>query len=218
MGIYIFNSNYLFNMLEKDNEDKSSSHDFGHDIIPKAVAAGEAWVHSFERSCVKNSPQASTYWRDVGTIDAYWRANLDLASVMPELNMYDHSWPIRTYVEPLPPAKFVQNLDGGPGMTINSLIGSGDIINGSMVINSVLFSKVRINSFCAIDSSILLPNVVIGNKCHLSRCIIDQACIIPDEMVIGMNPEEDRKRFSVSEKGIVLVTKDMMRKLGFNQG
>lgn len=166
----------------------------------------------------QNSPQASTYWRDVGTIDAYWRANLDLASVMPELNMYDHSWPIRTYVEPLPPAKFVQNLDGGPGMTINSLIGSGDIINGSMVINSVLFSKVRINSFCAIDSSILLPNVVIGNKCHLSRCIIDQACIIPDEMVIGMNPEEDRKRFSVSEKGIVLVTKDMMRKLGFNQG
>ncbi|MDR1826852.1 MAG: glucose-1-phosphate adenylyltransferase [Methylobacteriaceae bacterium] len=217
MGIYIFDTTYLSQTLEEDHADTSSSHDFGKDIIPKAVSQGVAYSHPFEISCVRYSEDAPVYWRDVGTVDAYWRANLDLASVMPELDIYDRYWPVRTYMEPLPPAKFVQNIDGGQGMTVNSLIGAGDIVTGSMIINSVLFARVRVHSFCTIDSSVLCPDVTIGERCRLSRCIVDRACTIPPGMIIGEHREEDRQRFYCTEEGVTLVTRDMLRALGHEQ-
>lgn len=217
MGIYIFNSDYLCEKLQEDCLDENSEHDFGKNIIPKAVAEGVAWAHPFELSCVTTDSKAEPYWRDVGTIEAYWRANLDLASVMPELDMYDSYWPIRTYVEPRPPAKFVQNLDGGQGMTLNTLVSAGCIISGSNVINSVIFQDVRINSFCQIEASVLSPDVIVGNSCRLKNCIIDRACTLPDGMVIGEDIEQDETRFYRSEEGIVLVTREMLRQLGIVQ-
>ncbi|CAM3847866.1 glucose-1-phosphate adenylyltransferase [Rouxiella silvae] len=213
MGVYIFNADYLFRLLEEDMASEESSHDFGKDIIPKITRQGVAWAHPFGLSCVTSNTELPPYWRDVGTIDAYWRANLDLASVTPELDMYDTNWPIRTHMEPLPPAKFVQDRSGSHGMTMNSLVSGGCIVSGSVVVHSVLFPRVRINSFCNIDSSILLPDVEIGRSCRLRRCVIDRACQIPEGMVIGENAEEDSKRFYRSESGIVLVTRAMLAKL-----
>ncbi|WP_323098201.1 GlgC family sugar phosphate nucleotidyltransferase, partial [Serratia marcescens] len=154
-------------------------HDFGKDLIPKITAQGKAWAHPFTLSCVTSTDDDTVqpYWRDVGTLDAYWRANLDLASVTPELDMYDKRWPIRTYMESLPPAKFVQDRSGSHGMTMNSLVSGGCIISGSVVVHFVLFPRVRVNSFCTIDSSVLLPDVNIGRSCRLRRCIIDRACV-----------------------------------------
>jgi glucose-1-phosphate adenylyltransferase len=213
MGVYIFNADYLFQLLEEDMASEESSHDFGKDLIPKITRQGVAWAHPFGLSCVTSNNELPPYWRDVGTIDAYWRANLDLASVTPELDMYDTNWPIRTHMEPLPPAKFVQDRSGSHGMTMNSLVSGGCIVSGSVVVHSVLFPRVRINSFCNIDSSILLPDVNIGRSCRLRRCVIDRACHIPEGMVIGENAEEDSKRFYRSESGIVLVTRSMLAKL-----
>jgi len=213
MGIYIFNAAYLFRLLEQDMANEKSSHDFGKDIIPLITREGKARAHSFSLSCVTSSDDLPPYWRDVGTLDAYWRANLDLASVTPELDMYDSHWPIRTHMEPLPPAKFVQDRSGRHGMTLNSLVSGGCVVSGSEVVNSVLFSRVRINSFCNIDTSILLPDVVIGRSCRLRHCIIDRACQIPEGMVIGENAEEDSRRFYRTESGIVLVTRRMLEKL-----
>ena len=200
MGIYVFNADYLYELLAEDDLDENSSHDFGKDIIPKITEAGEP------------------YWRDVGTLEAYWKANLDLASVTPELDMYDQDWPIRTqHMESLPPAKFVQDRSGSHGMTLNSLVSGGCIISGSVVVQSVLFPRVRVNSFCNIDSAVLLPEVWVGRSCRLRRCIIDRACVIPEGMVIGENAEEDARRFYRSEEGIVLVTREMLRKLQIKQ-
>lgn len=213
MGVYVFNAAYLFRLLEEDMADVNSSHDFGKDLLPKITQQGLAWAHPFDLSCVTQNLDLPPYWRDVGTIDAYWRTNLDLASVTPELDMYDQTWPIRTHMEPLPPAKFVQNRSGGHGMTMNSLIAGGCIVSGSEVAYSVLFPRVRINSFCHIDSAILLPDVKVGRSCRLRRCVIDRACIIPEGMVIGENAEEDSKRFYRSDGGIVLVTRGMLAKL-----
>ncbi len=192
---------------------KGSSHDFGKDIIPKITAAGEAYAHPFPRSCVQSDNNAEPYWRDVGTLEAYWKANLDLASVVPELDVYDRNWPIRTYVESLPSAKFVQDRSGSHGMTMNSLVSGGCIISGSVVVQSVLFSKVRINSFCNIDSSVLLPGVWVGRSCRIRRCVIDRGCVIPEGMVIGENAVEDAQRFYRSEEGIILVTQEMLNRL-----
>ncbi|WP_045048683.1 glucose-1-phosphate adenylyltransferase [Rouxiella chamberiensis] len=213
MGVYIFNAEYLFRLLEEDMANDKSSHDFGKDLIPEITRQGVAWAHPFQLSCVTSNSELPPYWRDVGTIDAYWRANLDLASVTPELDMYDTNWPIRTHMEPLPPAKFVQDRSGSHGMTMNSLVSGGCIVSGSVVVHSVLFPRVRINSFCNIDSSILLPDVNVGRSCRLRRCVIDRACHIPEGMVIGENAEEDSKRFYRSESGIVLVTRSMLAKL-----
>ncbi|RPE01445.1 glucose-1-phosphate adenylyltransferase [Candidatus Pantoea deserta] len=213
MGIYVFNADYLYQLLEEDLQEPGSNHDFGKDILPKVVASGEGYAHSFTLSCVQHDENSPPYWRDVGTLEAYWRANLDLASVMPELDMYDHTWPIRTHMEPLPPAKFVQDRSGSHGMTMNSLISGGSIISGSVVVNSVLFPRVRINSFCNIDSAVLLPDVVLGRSCRLRNCVIDRACVLPDGMVIGENPDEDSRRFYRSEEGIVLVTRAMLARL-----
>lgn len=216
MGIYIFDADYLFRQLEEDMNLSGSSHDFGKDLLPKITAQGDAWAHPFTLSCVTSSKNTAPYWRDVGTLDAYWRANLDLASVTPELDMYDRNWPIRSYMEPSPPAKFVQDRSGSHGMTMNSLVSGGCIVSGSVVVHSVLFPSVRINSFCTIDSSVILGDVNVGRSCRLRRCIIDRACKIPEGMVIGENAEEDRKRFHVSAEGVVLVTRDMLAKLENN--
>ncbi len=217
MGIYVFDADYLYELLEEDDKDENSSHDFGKDIIPKITKAGMAYAHPFPLSCVQSDPNAEPYWRDVGTLEAYWKANLDLASVTPELDMYDQNWPIRTHMESLPPAKFVQDRSGSHGMTLNSLVSGGCIISGSVVVQSVLFPRVRINSFCNIDSAVLLPDVWVGRSCRLRRCVIDRACVIPEGMVIGENAEEDARRFYRSEEGIVLVTREMLRKLQIKQ-
>ncbi len=213
MGIYVFDADYLYALLEDDDTDPNSSHDFGKDILPRVTQAGEAFAHPFPLSCVQSDPDSPVYWRDVGTLDAYWKANLDLASVTPELDMYDQRWPIRTHMESLPPAKFVQDRSGSHGMTLNSLVSGGCIISGSVVVQSVLFPRVRVNSFCNIDSSVLLPDVNIGRSCRLRRCVIDRACVLPEGMVIGENAQEDARRFYRSEEGIVLVTREMLARL-----
>lgn len=217
MGIYIFDADYLYEILSEDDQNHASSHDFGKDIFPKITKAGMAYAHPFPMSCVQADPEAEPYWRDVGTLEAYWKANLDLASVMPKLDMYDVNWPIRTHMESLPPAKFVQDRSGSHGMTLNSLVSAGCIISGSVVMQSVLFSRVRVNSFCNIDSSALLPEVWVGRSCRLHRCIIDRACVIPEGMVIGENAVEDARRFYRSAEGIVLATREMLRKLQIKQ-
>ncbi|AJJ10920.1 glucose-1-phosphate adenylyltransferase [Yersinia rohdei] len=213
MGIYIFNADYLFKLLEEDRVTPGSTHDFGKDLIPKITEQRAAWAHPFDLSCVTSNADMPPYWRDVGTLDAYWRTNLDLASVTPELDMYDRNWPIRTHMEPLPPAKFVQDRSGSHGMTMNSLVSGGCIVSGSVVVHSVLFPRVRVNSFCTIDSTVLLPDVNVGRSCRLRRCIIDRACQIPEGMVIGENADEDSARFYRSESGVVLVTRAMLAKL-----
>ncbi len=169
----------MYQLLEKkDIEDDKSAHDFGKDLIPKAVLEGAAIAHPFDLSCVSSDPSGPAYWRDVGTVDAYWKANLDLASVTPELDVYDQDWPIWSYQEQLPPAKFVQDRNGSHGMTLNSLVSGGCIVSGSLVLNSVLFNKVRVHSFCTVDSAVILPDVTIGRSARLRRCVIDRGCTI----------------------------------------
>lgn len=213
MGIYVFEAKYLYQLLEEDIANPESSHDFGKDIIPRVVSEGRAVAHPFGMSCVPSSREIAPYWRDVGTVDAFWSANLDLASITPDLNLYDKDWPIWTYQEQLPPAKFVHDQNGMHGMTVNTLVSGGCIVSGSYVSNCVLFSNVRINSFCNIDQAVILPNVEIGNHCRLKKVVIDRGCKIPDGTVIGEDAAFDAQRFYCSENGVVLVTADMLEKL-----
>ncbi len=209
MGIYIFNAKFLYEQLIRDAADPKSSHDFGADIIPYLISKYRVYAHRYADSCV-NSVDGRDYWRDVGTIDAYWEANMELTKVQPDLNMYDAEWPIWTYQEQLPPAKFVHKEVNRRGYAIDSLVSGGCIISGSSVRDSLLFSKVRVNSYCSIEESVILPNVEIGRNVTIKRAVIDKGCIIPEGMTIGGNLEEDSKRFYVSEKGITLVTPDML--------
>lgn len=213
MGIYIFNAQYLYRLLDEDLADSQSAHDFGKDLIPKSVREGRAFAHPFSLSCVKSGEGSHCYWRDVGTVDAYWAANLDLASVMPELDVYDRTWPIWTYQEQLPPAKFVQDINGSHGMTLNSLVSGGCIVCGSLVLNSVLFSKVRVDSFCTIDSAVIMPSVNVGPGCRLRRCVIDRGCEIPSGLIVGESADEDSRRFYRTDNGVVLITAEMLKKL-----
>ena len=212
MGIYIFNAKYLYRELERDMADPNSSHDFGKDIIPKAVKAGEATAHPFELSCVGGKAGLPPYWRDVGTIDAYWDANIDLTATDPLLNLYDTDWPIWTYQAQLPPAKFVHNQEDRRGMAIESLVSGGCIVSGS-VFRTVLFSQVRVHSYSQVNWSVLLPGVEVGRHARITRAVIDRDCVIPDHMVIGEDAAADAARFSRTESGITLVTRDMLRKL-----
>jgi glucose-1-phosphate adenylyltransferase len=213
MGIYIFNAQYLYDLLDADITNPGSSHDFGKDVIPKVVAEGRAIAHPFSMSCVSSTPDAAPYWRDVGTIDAFWEANLDLASVTPELDIYDTEWPIWTSQRQLPPAKFVQDADGKHGQAINTMVSGGCIVSGSVVSNSVLFSSVRVHSYCTIDQAVLLPEVTIGRGCRLSKIVVDRGCELPDGLVIGEDAELDAARFERSENGVVLVTREMLNRL-----
>jgi glucose-1-phosphate adenylyltransferase len=212
MGIYIFNARYLFRELERDMLDPNSSHDFGKDIIPKMVRAGVAVAHPFEMSCVGAKPGLEPYWRDVGTIDAYWDANIDLTATDPQLNLYDTHWPIWTYQSQLPPAKFVHNEPGRRGAAIESLVSGGCIVSGE-VHRSVLFSDVRVHSFSKVEWSVLLPGVQIGRHAQVNRAVIDRDCHIPDGMVIGADPVADAARFYRTDSGITLVTREMLRRL-----
>ena len=212
MGIYIFDAEYLYKLLEDDLANPASSHDFGKDIIPKIVAAGDAVAHPFSMSCIPTADGAA-YWRDVGTVDAFWSANLDLASISPELNIYDDQWPIWTHQEQLPPAKFVHDSDGNHGMAVNVLISGGCIVSGSHVALSVLFSNVRVHSFCHIDQAVILPHSDIGENCRLTKVVIDRGCKIPAGLVIGEDAELDAQRFFRTESGVVLVTREMLDKL-----
>lgn len=212
MGIYIFNARYLYKELERDMADPGSSHDFGKDIIPAAVRNGEAVAHPFDMSCVGTKTNSQPYWRDVGTIDAYWDANIDLTATDPELNLYDTLWPIWTYQPQLPPAKFVHNEADRRGLAVESMVSGGCIVSGA-VFRSVLFSSVRVHSHSSVNWSVLLPNVQVGRGARLTKVIIDRGCTIPDGMVIGEDPEEDARRFHRSEGGVTLVTRGMLQAL-----
>ena len=213
MGIYIFNAKYLYQLLEEDIANPASSHDFGKDIIPRVVFQSCAVAHPFSMSCVSSASNLVPYWRDVGTIDAFWAANLDLASVTPELDIYDTNWPIWTSQRQLPPAKFVQDVDGKHGQAINTMVSGGCIVSGSVVSNSVLFSGVRVHSYCIINQAVLLPDVTVGLGCRLTKVVVDRGCVFPENLVIGEDPELDRLRFERTENGVVLVTRDMLKRL-----
>jgi len=213
MGIYVFSAEYLYQLLEDDAADPDSNHDFGKEIVPRAVREGQAIAHPFSMSAIANPPYSKAYWRDVGTVEAYWAANLDLASTTPELNMYDRHWPIWTYQEQLPPAKFVHNTEGRRGMAIESLVSGGCIVSGATVCNSVLFSNVLVRSFSELDQCVVLPDVQINRRCRIRKAVIDRRCRLPEGLVIGEDPELDAKRFYRSPNGVVLVTRQMLAKL-----
>ena len=210
MGIYVFNARYLYKALQRDMADPESSHDFGKDIIPRMVKAGVAAAHPFEMSCVGGKVGHPPYWRDVGTIDAYWDANIDLTATDPLLNLYDTDWPIWTYQPQLPPAKFVHNQEDRRGMAIESMVSGGCIVSGA-VFRSILFSQVRVHSHCSVNWSVLLPGVQVGRHARISRAVVDRDCIIPDGMVIGEDAAADAARFFRTDSGITLVTRDMLR-------
>ncbi len=212
MGIYIFNAAYLYKELQRDILDPNSSHDFGKDIIPRMVKAGMAVAHPFEMSCVGGKAGYPPYWRDVGTIDAYWDANIDLTATDPLLNLYDTDWPIWTYQPQLPPAKFVHNQEDRRGMAIESLVSGGCIVSGA-VFRSILFSLVRAHSHSSVNWSVLLPGVQVGRHARVSRAVVDRDCIIPDGMVIGEDAAADAARFFRTDSGITLVTRDMLREI-----
>lgn len=209
MGIYVFNAAFLYEQLIRDADDSTSAHDFGRNIIPYLINKYRVYAHRFTDSCV-GVTDGIHYWRDVGTVDAYWEANMELTKVVPELNLYDSNWPIWTYQEQLPPAKFVFDNEERCGKAVDSLVSGGCIISGSRVARSVLFSDVRINSYSNIEDAVILPKVDIGRYVTLRRVVVDRGARIPDGMEIGVDPEQDRKRFYVSEKGITLVTADML--------
>ena len=212
MGIYVFNADWLYRELQRDLADPDSTHDFGRDIIPRAVSLGVAVAHPFTLSCVVNENDRTPYWRDVGTIDAYWEANIDLTATEPRLNLYDTVWPILTYQEQLPPAKFVHNMGDRRGSATESMVSGGCIISGSLN-RSLLFSKCRVHSWSHIDWSVLLPDVEVGRHARLSRCVLDRGCLIPEGMVIGEDPELDAQRFYRTPGGITLVTPQMLARL-----
>ena len=206
MGIYIFNKDFLFEQLIKDADMPNSSHDFGRDNIPSVIDKYRVVSYSFQDP--RSGKQA--YWRDVGTIDAFWAANLELIGVTPELNLYDKTWPIWTYQEQLPPAKFIFDNDDRRGMAVDSMVSGGCIISGSKVSNSLLFSNVRLNSYSEVNDSVILPDVDIGRHCRITKAVIDKGCKIPEGTIIGEDLEADAKRFLVSPGGGVLVTGEML--------
>jgi glucose-1-phosphate adenylyltransferase len=213
MGIYIFDASYLYQLLEADLANPDSEHDFGKNVIPAAVSQGRALAHPFGMSCVSRVKGIEPYWRDVGTIDAFWSANLDLASTVPELDIYDTDWPIWTYQRQLPPAKFVPDKDGNNGIYVNTVVSGGCIVSGSYVAHSVLFSEVRVHSDCRIVQAVILPDVLISRHCRLSKVVIDRGCQIPEGLVVGEDAAQDALRFERSEDGVVLITQEMLDKL-----
>nr|WP_261379448.1 glucose-1-phosphate adenylyltransferase [Denitratisoma sp. DHT3] len=210
MGVYIFDADYLFEQLVRDADTPGSGHDFGNDLIPHAVAHHKVYAHNFRESCVGTGASGQPYWRDVGTVDAYWEASLELTKVTPELDMYESQWPIWTYQEQLPPAKFVFDDDNRRGMAVDSLVSGGDIISGATVRRSLLFSRVFVHSYSEIEDSVILPKVDIGRHSRLRRVVVDKHCVIPPGSVIGFDPEQDRQRFHVTKKGVTLVTPEML--------
>ncbi len=213
MGIYVFNTDFLMEQLRRDAADVSSSHDFGKDLIPYIVRNGKAVAHSFQRSCVRSEAERGSYWRDVGTVDAYWSANIDLTAVVPELDIYDSEWPIWTFSEITPPAKFVHDEDGRRGMAISSLVSGACVVSGSLIRHTLLSTGVRVNSYALVEHAVILPHVDVGRGARLRNAVVDAAVKIPDGLVVGEDPEEDAKRFRRTERGICLITQPMIDRL-----
>ncbi|MGD0723577.1 MAG: glucose-1-phosphate adenylyltransferase [Roseiarcus sp.] len=210
MGIYVFDTKFLIEELKRDAADPNSAHDFGKDIIPNIVTKGKAVAHHFSRSCVLSSAEAHVYWRDVGTVDAYWAANIDLTDIVPDLDLYDNNWPIWTYGEITPPAKFVHDIEGRRGAAVSSLVSGGCIVSGAAVSRSLLFTGVRINSFTRVHEAVILPYVEIGRNVRLSKVVVDRGVIIPEGLVAGEDPVEDASRFRRTEEGVCLITQPML--------
>ena len=210
MGIYVFNTDFLFDLLRRDAADPNSEHDFGKDIVPYVVKHGKAVAHRFSDSCVRSDQESEHYWRDVGTLDAYWDANIDLTDIVPALDLYDHDWPIWTHSELTPPAKFIHDEDGRRGSAVSSLVSGGCIVSGSSIKKSLLFTGVHANSYSSIDGGVILPYVSIGRSARLTNVVVDRSVIIPEGLVVGEDPILDAQRFRRSEKGICLITQPMI--------
>ena len=213
MGIYVFETNFLAGLLRRDAANKNSSHDFGKDIIPYIVKNGTAVAHLFSDSCVRSELELGSYWRDVGTVDAYWQANVDLTDTVPELDLYDQDWPIWTYGEVTPPAKFVHDLEGRRGSAVSSLVSGGCIVSGASIRRALLFTGVRVNSFASLEDAVVLPRVNIGRNASLKKVVIDSDITIPEGLVVGEDPILDAKRFRRTDEGVVLITQSMLDRL-----
>jgi glucose-1-phosphate adenylyltransferase len=213
MGVYVFQTRFLIEQLRRDAATQGSSRDFGKDIIPWLVKNAKAVAHRFSRSCIRSNNENEAYWRDVGTVDAYWEANIDLTDVVPQLDLYDRSWPLWTYAEILPPAKFVHDIDGRRGSAVSSLIAGDCIVSGSQVHRSLLFSGVRANSYSTLEEAVVLPYCQIGRGARLRRVVLDRGVNIPAGLVVGEDPEQDAARFRRTENGICLVTQAMLDRL-----
>ena len=209
MGIYVFKWSFLRDLLLKDAEDPNSSHDFGGDLIPEIVKHGKAVAHRFTDSCVR-SEGAPAYWKDVGTVDAFWESNIDLTDFTPELDLWDRQWPIWTYSESVPPAKFIHDERDRRGMAISSMVSGGCVISGTEVRNSVLFTNVHTNSYAVLDHAVVMPNVVVNRSARLRQVVIDSGVTIPEGLVVGEDPAEDSRWFRVTERGTTLITQDML--------
>jgi glucose-1-phosphate adenylyltransferase len=210
MGIYVFGTEFLLEVLERDAGDRASAHDFGANIIPGLVPAARVMAHRFSKNCVRSVGEIEAYWRDVGTVDAYWEANVDLTRGTPSLNLYDRNWPIWSYIEQAPPAKFVFDDDGRRGVAIDSLVSNGCILSGGKVRNSLLFTGVRVHSHSEIEEGIVLPHADIERRARLKRVVIDRGVRIPDGLVVGEDPKQDAQRFHRTSTGVTLVTRGML--------
>ena len=214
MGIYVFDADYLYEALLMDAENPNSRRDFGMDIIPAMVKERKAHAHDFSISCIRNAGNPDIcYWRDVGTIDAYWEANMDIAAVQPQLDVYDTNWPIWTHQVQMPPAKYVQDINGTSSIVRNSVCSAGCIISGSSINHSVLFSAARVHSNCFLTEAVILPSCVVHRGCRLTKVVLDRGVELPRDLIVGENPELDAKRFYRSEGGVVLITREMVKKL-----
>ena len=214
MGIYVFSTAFLIDQLKRDAADPASSRDFGKDIIPYLVRNGNAFAHPLARSCRRSGYEKEDYWRDVGTLDAYFDANIDLVNALPALDLYDRDWPIWTYAEITPPAKFVHDIDGRRGEAISSLVSGGCIVSGGSLHNTLLFTNVRVHSFSHVESAVILPDADIGRGARLTRVIVEKGVRIPPGLVAGEDPIADASRFRRTERGVCLITQSMIDRLG----
>ena len=214
MGIYLFDADFLIRELRRDQEIVGSNHDFGKDILPRIIGDERVLAHDLGLSAIRTDPDLPPYWRDVGTVDAYWEANLDLTRVTPDLNLYDDEWPIWTHQAQRPSAKFVFDDDNRRGLAIDSVVSAGCVISGSVVRQSLLFNNVRVNSYCEMHETVVLPDCDIARHCRIQKAVIGTGCHIPDGMVIGEDPELDARRFHRTKGGVTLVTRDMLAALG----
>ncbi|NRB34338.1 MAG: glucose-1-phosphate adenylyltransferase [Rhodobacteraceae bacterium] len=213
MGIYVFEAKFLYDILREDAEDPRSEHDFGKNIIPKLVKKGTALAHPFSRSCMMSGLETKPYWRDVGTVDAFWQANVDLTDFIPELDLYDTEWPIWTYQEATPPAKFIHNEEGRRGQAVSSMVSGGCIISGSSLYRCLMFTGVRTHSFSALEGVVALPYSEVGRNARVTNVVLDRGVKIPSGLVIGEDPDLDAKRFRRTDSGICLVTQSMIDQL-----
>jgi glucose-1-phosphate adenylyltransferase len=213
MGVYVFHTKLLFDQLRRDAATPGSNRDFGKDLIPYLVKHGKAVAHRFSASCVRSRAEARSYWRDVGTVDAYWEANIDLTDVVPELDIYDRSWPLWTYSEVVPPAKFVHDMEGRRGSAVSSLISGDCIVSGAHIHRSLLFTGVRVNSFSSLDEAVVMPRCIIGRGARLRRVVLDRGVTIPNDLVVGDDPDLDAQRFRRTANGVCLITQTMIDRL-----